>query len=94
MQRIVMMTMRARLNEMKKRLSVQPELAKYAYNTPVIANVAAYMPAVEPTRIHCHMLEPLEFSHLSRHVSDHEWAKSTKRTRPRRTKIVAPMRET
>ena len=89
-----MMAMRARLNEMKKRLSVQPEPAKYAYNTPIIANVAAYIPAVEPTRIHCHMLELLEFSQFSRQVSDHEWAKSTRRTRPRRTKIVAPMRET
>lgn len=89
-----MMTMRVRLNEMKKRLSVQPELAKYAYRTPVIANVAAYMPAVEPTRIHCHRLELLEFSQFSRQVSDHEWAKSTKRTRPRRTKTVAPIRET
>ena len=91
---MVMMTMRARLNEMKKRLSVQPELVKYAYRTPVIANVATYMLAVEPTRIHCHMLELLEFSQFSRQVSDQEWAKSTKRTRPRRTKMVAPMRET
>lgn len=79
---------------MKKRLSPQPELVKYAYSTPVIANVAAYMQAVELTRIHCHMLELLEFSQFSRQVSDQEWAKSTKRTRPRRTKMVAPMRET
>ena len=91
---MVMMTMRARLNEMKKRLSVQPELVKYAYSTPVIANVAAYMPAVEQMRIHCHRLELLEFSQFSRQVSDQEWAKSTKRTSPRRTKMVAPMRET
>ncbi len=91
---MVMIRMRARLNEMKKRLSEQPEPAKYPYSTPVIANVAAYMLAVEPTRIHCHMLELLEFSHFSRQVSDQEWAKSTKRTRPRRTKLVAPMRET
>jgi len=91
---IVMMIVRARLNEMKNWLRVQPELEKYAYNTPVMANVATYIPAVEPMRIHCQRFELLEFSHLSRQVSLQEWAKSTKRTRPRRIKAVAPMRVT
>ena len=72
MQTIVMMMTRARLNEMKKRLRVQPEPAKYPYRTPVIANIAAYMIAVEPMRIHCHRLELLEFSQFSRQVSDQE----------------------
>jgi hypothetical protein len=90
---MVMMMVRARLNEMKKRLSVQPEPAKYPYSTPVMANIAAYMLAVEPMRIHRQRLELLEFSQFSRHVSDQEWAKSTRRTKPRRMKKVAPMRE-
>ena len=91
---MVMIMVSARLNEMKKRLSVQPEPAKDAYNTPVMAIIAAYMLAVEPMRIHCQRLELLDFSQFSRHVSDQEWAKSTRRTRPRRIKIVAPIRET
>lgn len=89
-----MMMVRARLNEIKNWLRVQPELAKYAYNTPVMANAATYIPAVEPMRIHCQRFELFEFSQLARQVSDQEWAKSTKRTRPRRTKAVAPMRDT
>lgn len=57
--------------------------------------VNAYMAAVEPTRIHCHRLEDVgEFSQFSRQVSDHEWAKSTRRTSPSRMNIVAPMRDT
>ena len=89
-----MMIARTRLNEIKNWLRLQPELAKYAYNTPVMVNVATYIPAVELTRIHCQRFELLEFSQFSRQVADQEWAKSTKRTRPRRMKAVAPIRET
>jgi hypothetical protein len=81
-----------RLNEMKNRLSVHPGPAKNAYRTPVNAIVAAYIAAVELIRIHCQRFES-DSSHFSRQVSDHEWAKSTSRTRPNRMNIVAPMRE-
>jgi hypothetical protein len=88
-----MMMHSTRLNEMKNRLSVHPEPAKKAYRTPVRAMVPAYMAAVEMMRIHCQRLES-DFSQFSRQVSDHEWAKSTRRTKPRSMKIVAPIRET
>lgn len=85
----------ARLNEMKNRLSVQPEPAKKPYRRPVMVIVKMYIAAVDPMRIHCQKFEPVEeFSQLSRHVSDHEWAKSTRRTRPRRMKRVAPIIDT
>lgn len=90
---IVMRMQRARLNDMKKRLSVHPEAAKKAYMTPVSAIEAAYIDAVEPMRIHCHILDEGEDSQFSRHVSDQECAKSTRRTRPRRMNTVAPMSE-
>ena len=83
----------ARLNDMKNRLSVHPESAKKPYMTPVREIVAAYIPAVEPMRTNCQRFE-FEASQLSRQVSDHEWAKSTRRTRPRRMKMVAPTSET
>jgi hypothetical protein len=88
-----MMMHSTRLNEMKNRLRVHPEPAKKAYRTPVREMVPAYMAAVETMRIHCHRLES-DFSQFSRQVSDHEWAKSTRRTKPRSMKIVAPIRET
>lgn len=53
------------------------------------------MLAVDPIRIHCQRLEDVgEFSQFSRQVSDQEWAKSIRRTRPNKINIVAPMRET
>ena len=82
---------KARFNEMKNLLRVQPESAKKPYMTPVKAIVAAYIPAVEPMRIHCQIFE-FELSQFSRQVSDHECAKSTSKTRPRSMKTVAPMR--
>lgn len=92
---MVMTRHSARLKEMKKRFKVQPELAKKPYMTPVRVIANAYMAAVEPTRMYCHIFELVgEFSHLSRHISEYEWAKSTRRTRPRSMKIVAPIRET
>lgn len=90
---MVMMIHKTRLTEMKNLLSVQPESAKNPYKTPVKEIVAAYMPPVEPMRIHCQRFES-EFSQLLRQVSDHEWAKSTSKTSPRRMKMVAPMRDT
>jgi hypothetical protein len=91
---IVKMMQRARLNEMKNRFKVQSDPAKKPYMTPVNAIVAAYIPAVDPIRIHCHKLEFVEFSQFSRHISDQQCAKSTRRTRPRRMNNVAPMRAT
>ena len=91
---MVTMMHRARLNEMKNRFIVQPEPAKKANMTLVSAIVAAYMPAVEPSRIHCQRLEFEEFSQFSRQVSDQECAKSTRRTRPRMMNIVAPIKAT
>ena len=70
-----MMVMRmhnARLNEIKKRLRVHDDPAKNPYMTPVRAIVAAYIPAVDPIKIHCHKLELVEFSQFSRHISDQE----------------------
>lgn len=85
----------ARLTEMKTRLSVHPGEAKKAYMTPVSAIATTNMPAVELMRIHCQRFELLgEFSQFSTQVSDHECAKSTRRTRPSRMNIVAPIRET
>lgn len=84
---------KTRLNEMKNLFNVHPGPAKNPYRTPVSAMVAAYMAAVELIKTHCQKLES-DFSHFSRQVSDHEWAKSTRRTRPRRMNMVAPMRET
>ena len=83
---------KARLNEMKNRFNVHSGPAKKPYITPVSAMVAAYIPAVEPMRTHCHRFEFDEFSQFSRHISDQQCAKSTRRTRPRRIKNVAPMR--
>lgn len=94
MQIIVIKMHKDKLNEMKKRFSVHEGPAKNAYITPVRAMVAAYIPAVEPIRTHCHMLELVEFSQFSRQVSDQECAKSTRRTRPKRMNMVAPMRAT
>lgn len=90
---MVMRMQSARLNEMKNRFNVHPDPAKNANITPVKAIVAAYIPAVEPMRIHCHIFDELEASQFSRHVSDQECAKSTRRTRPRSMNIVAPMRD-
>ena len=84
---------RARLNEMKNRLSEHPDPEKKPYSSPVSVMVNAYMAAVDPMRIHCQRLDD-EFSQFSRHVSDHECAKSTRRTRPRSMNMVAPIRET
>ena len=51
-----------------------------------------YIPKVDPTRMNCQRLEPEgEDSQRSRQDSDQEWAKSTRRTRPRRMKREAPM---
>lgn len=71
MHTIVMRMQSAKLREMKNWFNVQPEPAKKPYRTPVNAIVAAYIPAVEPIRIHCHSLE-LEASQFSRQVSDQE----------------------
>lgn len=90
---MVMIMHRARLNEIKNRFRVHPDPAKNAYRTPVREMVAAYIAAVEVMRTHCQRFES-ESSQFWRHVSDHEWAKSTRRTSPKRMNIVAPMRET
>ena len=82
---------RAKFNEIKNWLRVQPDPAKKAYNTAVREIVVAYVSAVDPMRIHCHRVES-DTSQFSRQVSVQECAKSTSRTRPRRMKIVAPSR--
>ena len=67
----VIITQRAKLNQIKNLFNVQPEPAKNPAKTPVKAIVAAYIPAVEPMRIHCQRLLLL-FSQFSRHVSVQE----------------------
>ena len=85
---MVMMMQRIRLNLMKNWLSVHDWPARKPYIRPVSVIVIAYIPAVEPTRIHCQRFDS-EFSQFSGQVSVHEWARST-RTRPIRIKMVAP----
>ena len=80
----------ARLNEIKNRFSVQDSAAKKPYMRPIRVIAPAYMPTVEPTSTNCQKLLS-ETSHFSRQVSDHEWAKSTRRTKPRMIKMQAPM---
>lgn len=91
---MVIATQRMRLNVMKNRFSEQSEPAKYAYSKPVRVIVKIYMKAVELMRIHCHRLDEGEFSQFSRQVSDQECAKSTRRTRPSKMNIVAPISAT
>ena len=85
---MVMMMQRIRLNAMKKWLSVHDWPAKKPYMSPVSVMVIAYILAVEPTKLRCQMIDS-EISQFSRHISVHEWAKST-RTRPTRIRMVAP----
>ena len=85
-QRMVMMMQRIRLNVMKNWLSVHDWPATKPYISPMSMMLIAYIPAVEPKRIHCQRFS--EFSRLSRHASVHEWAKSTRRTRPMRIRAT------
>ena len=86
---MVMMIQRIRLNVMTNWLSVHDWPAKKPYMSPVSVMVISYILAVEPTKLRCQMIDS-EISQFSRHISVHEWARSTRRTRPMRIKMVAP----
>lgn len=89
----VTMMERARFVEMNALLTPHPCPAKKTYWRTTRTIVTTYSPRVDEMRVHFHQGESVS-SHFWRHVSDHEWAKSMRRIRPRRMKRVAPGRET